>query len=104
MNERTSRVAIDPQSIIDDTRTMNFSPLSIEHIISPLSLQTEIHIDFKFVTQATLYWRDYSRGFSIAEWVALKVLYKYPSNSCMNTLNRGPHNSQGLCGTPQYTL
>lgn len=43
MNERTSRVAIDPQSIIDDTRTMNFSALAIEHIISPLSLQIETH-------------------------------------------------------------
>lgn len=48
MNVRTSRVAIDPQSIIDDTRTMNYSALSIEHVISPLPLQTEIHIDFKF--------------------------------------------------------
>lgn len=38
MNVRTSRVAIDPQSITDVTRTINYSTPFIEYVISPLPL------------------------------------------------------------------
>jgi len=36
MNVRTSRVAIDPQSITDVTRTIKYLTLFTEYVISPL--------------------------------------------------------------------